>query len=1011
MINVRIFISSPNDVTDERIIASQVIEGLQYDPDLRNAVTLEVVAWDKKGSDTPLLAIMPPQEAINEGLPKPSECDIVIVIFWARMGTPLPTQSFSKPDGSRFLSGTEWEFEDAMQAYRKYGKPTVIVYKRTEDVAFNPKDHDFDDQVKQWRRVEAFFENFYDQDGSAKHGYNKYKAPDDFRSILTEHLRSIVQREIKSQNDNNKDIKGNERPALWKGSPFPGLRSFTYEDALIFFGREIEIDNLVKRLDTKNRHLICIVGASGSGKSSLVAAGLLPRLMSGAIGGSQDWLSIRFSPGEFSGGDPFEAFAKSLMKYFPDTQNADHTFRNIVTELNNYSPDLFDSLLADQVPWSKLFIFIDQFEELFTLVKEQHRTKFITLLGYMKDQVRVRIVLTLRSDFYARCLEFPKLAEILKETTYPLAAPLVHELKDMITKPAQRAGLDFEDELVTRLLRDTGSDTGSLALMAFALQQLYEARNKMGVLTHQAYESFGGVKGAIGRQAQSAFSKLSKQAKNALPKLFTHLVSIDERSIITRRPANEDLLPDDEYTNELITEFTEARLLVRSKRNDSTPIIEVAHEALFGEWKHLHDWLVATEQFLKFKQRLDIDTQDWLQHKANIAFLYRGTRLEEARVWLQSDPLTFSPENHHFIKESWQHHLDQIEEQESLLLALDHRSKLLKAVVDVSLEINSTSRLTAGSHDISNFYDTVAKTIKGAFSLYYVGIFLIDQTNRTAILKAGTGEEGQQMLSAKHNLPIDKNSMIGSCIVEQKARIALDVGAESIRFDNPYLPLTRSEMALPLFIRQMTLGALTIQSTREADFQDDDVSILESLADQLGIAIDNIRLLKQIEKHDRQFHIVKEIIRLAVSSNGRKEALNSIVDLVRQRLDLYYVGIFVLDRNRNTAVLTAGTGLAGKAMITADYALEVNENSMIGWCISNTSPRIANDISKDSVRLNNDYLPETRSEMAIPLMYKDGCIGALTIQSKMLSSFSEEDISVLQSTTDQVAMIIGGNIV
>ena len=158
-LHLRIFISSPGDVADERGIALQLFERLQYDPLLRGRVTIEAVAWDKPGGDAPLLATMTPQEAINQGLLKPSETEIVVVIFWARMGTPLP-DDYLKPDGTRYLSGTEWEYIDAMQAALKTGVPKIVVYRRSEDVAFSPKDPNFAQKVEQWQRVDVFFAAF-----------------------------------------------------------------------------------------------------------------------------------------------------------------------------------------------------------------------------------------------------------------------------------------------------------------------------------------------------------------------------------------------------------------------------------------------------------------------------------------------------------------------------------------------------------------------------------------------------------------------------------------------------------------------------------------------------------------------------------------------------------------------------------------------------------------------------------------------------------------------------------
>jgi hypothetical protein len=139
LLRIRVFLASPGDVSDERALALRVLERLPYDPFLRGRIAVDTVAWDKPGADTPMLATMTPQEAISQQRPKPSECDVVVVIFWSRMGTPLPPE-YVKPDGSAYLSGTEWEYLNALEASQQEGRPKVLVYRRTEEPRFGADD-------------------------------------------------------------------------------------------------------------------------------------------------------------------------------------------------------------------------------------------------------------------------------------------------------------------------------------------------------------------------------------------------------------------------------------------------------------------------------------------------------------------------------------------------------------------------------------------------------------------------------------------------------------------------------------------------------------------------------------------------------------------------------------------------------------------------------------------------------------------------------------------------------
>ncbi|MEO1645793.1 MAG: SIR2 family protein, partial [Chloroflexota bacterium] len=239
---IRVFLASPGDVNEERAVALQVLDMLEYDPLFRKdgagGVSIHAIAWDKPGGDVPMRATKTPQTAIKEGLPKPSDCDIVLVLFWSRMGTPLPHPEYQRDDGSPYLSGTEWEFRDAINAEKKNGKPITLIYRRTEEPKFDRKDRKANEQ---YYKVLDFFDQFRDPDtGALLGGFNEYANPEDFRQKLVNHLRHEL----------NKLLTGVvaplpsdevEAPPLWTGSPFPGLRPFTEKDAPIFFGRGLEV--------------------------------------------------------------------------------------------------------------------------------------------------------------------------------------------------------------------------------------------------------------------------------------------------------------------------------------------------------------------------------------------------------------------------------------------------------------------------------------------------------------------------------------------------------------------------------------------------------------------------------------------------------------------------------------------------------------------------------------------------------------------------------------------------
>ena len=188
-LHFRVFLSSPGDVADERELARRVLKDeLPYDPLLHGRVTFEVISWDEPTAHIPLLANLEPQESVNRGMPKPSACDVVVVVLWSRMGTPLPPEIprarrvpslDGTPWAERYLSGTEWEYEDALASPNE-PKPATLVYRRTEDPSVQLNDPDLEQKREQYARVKQFFHRFCNPDGSLAGGFDTYATPSQF---------------------------------------------------------------------------------------------------------------------------------------------------------------------------------------------------------------------------------------------------------------------------------------------------------------------------------------------------------------------------------------------------------------------------------------------------------------------------------------------------------------------------------------------------------------------------------------------------------------------------------------------------------------------------------------------------------------------------------------------------------------------------------------------------------------------------------------------------------------
>ncbi|MBV1856621.1 nSTAND1 domain-containing NTPase [Catellatospora tritici] len=643
--HLRIFLSSPGDVAAERSIARMIVDQLQYDPLVRGQATLEVVAWDQAGAGAPLLATETPQASINRGMPRPGECDIVVVILWSRLGTPLPFPDYRKPDGGPYLSGTEWEYHDAIAAADDGGRPAVLVYRRTTKVLLDAETADVDELLNQKRLVNAFFEQMHDRGtGAILRGYKSYDSPDGFRNELVHDLKTVVQRALTGEAGQpaapSSPAAGAPR---WQGSPFPGLRAFTPHDAPIYFGRGRETDALAERVASSS--FVAVVGASGSGKSSLVGAGLIPRLQVDADWnlphfdtGARRWLGLRLTPGEV-GDSPFDSLADKLAPMRGTEAAA--LARELAAQ---------PAVIGEWLPGGRSLMFIDQFEELFTMVDKAHIDGWIELLDAAAAGGRCHVVITLRADFYHRCLALPRLARLLEAGHFPLAAP-TDTLHDMIALPAERADLRFAEGLPGRVLIDTADNPDALPLLAYTLDELYRTCGADRQLTHASYDQLGGVQGAIGTRAEHVFTTmLDGQARARFSTVFHHLVAIGERGWATRRRARAVSVAADAPARRFVDVLTNARLLVQGRDEADDPVVYVAHEALFRSWPRLARWIDTTRDDLILEEKVRAAAAEWDANARAEAFLWPHERLTPVYEMLTRLPATLDPVTVEFIR-------------------------------------------------------------------------------------------------------------------------------------------------------------------------------------------------------------------------------------------------------------------------------------------------------------------------------------------------------------------------
>jgi formylglycine-generating enzyme required for sulfatase activity len=623
----RVFLSSPGDVRDEREEARKVLRRLENEPQFKNRIHIEEIAWDNPDAPTILDAHLTPQEAINRKLPLPSACDVVVVVFWSRMGTPLP-KDMRKPDGSAYRSGTEWEYIDAIKAAKAQGKPQVWLFRRTERTLFDDADPEFEKKLQQKQAVKRFFDELQDASGALNSSYNPYEKTHEFARLLESALREALSKRLQALAPPADSPKAARQPATaaikpdWTGgNPYRGLKAFADQEAdiRVFFGRGREADELLEKL-RKGARVLAIIGASGVGKSSLAAAGLLPRLLPGVIPGVTAWLKIRFTPAEKSR-DPLANLYQAL---YPHLDSSAGNSLERLAQAPAYIETLASQALRKQPASAKLLLYIDQFEELFTTrVDADKRQPFVAVMAVLAQSERVCLLWTLRADYYQDCTQFPQLAELLRAASYPLAMPGGRALLDIIESPARIAGLTVDDGLTTALLDKYGKDSSKdLALLEFTLEQLYEAKKADATcLRLEDYQALGEMAGAIDRQGEEAIGDGADEG--ALWAVFEALAEVSvQGGAVRRRAWKSDFAPGEQA---LIEKLIHARLLASDLDKNGQAWVEVAHETVLRAWQRYARWLDEHKKFLLWRKRFDEDQSQNLH--------LGGARLAEALRW------------------------------------------------------------------------------------------------------------------------------------------------------------------------------------------------------------------------------------------------------------------------------------------------------------------------------------------------------------------------------------------
>ncbi|HWB13367.1 MAG TPA: NACHT and WD repeat domain-containing protein [Pirellulales bacterium] len=642
---IKVFVSSPGDVGEERRAAGRIINRLA--DHYRAVCSIEPYFWE--------YAKITSHFDFQTQIPRMEDFDVCVCILWSRLGTPLTVE------GTLYQSGTEYEIKQSKLSFERLRKPLLFVYRRKSAPDFDSGPEPKRSEAReQYQKLQRFFaDHFQGGTTGCLRASHSYESRAEFEDKFGHQLQEIIHARL-----------AEERKAAvrWdRGSPFRGLQSFNYEDSAVFCGRNADVyritEKLLKQYAAKRGVFLLLLGPSGCGKSSLAKAGVLSELYHRAsASGPINFRHAVLRPAlGATNPDPMASLASALQQetalpdIAPDVLEQLHrapgNSQQIVDEALRHI-DGYPSNAGRPAEPPKLILIVDQLEELFTYsgTTDRQRVDFARALLSLKESGTTWIVATLRQDFYDVYCKVPELLALKgSDGQYDLSPPVAAEIEQIIFEPARAAGLRYETrpdgtDLFDMIRQSAASRPGSLPLLEFCLEQLYQKMeqrlNKAGTTTGlkdlliDDYRQAGGMEGIITSQAEKAYQSVPDECRNTevLRKLLRMLVHVSsEDGAVTRRVASFEEINSDPRVAALAKAFDRERLLTVNG-----DCYELTHEAVLKNWQESRNWLDAEGPLLRARSRLQaVYFEPWKEAmntggNARKAYLPRGLPLEAA---------------------------------------------------------------------------------------------------------------------------------------------------------------------------------------------------------------------------------------------------------------------------------------------------------------------------------------------------------------------------------------------
>jgi len=668
MEKISLFVSSPGDVLPERDAVTRVVN--RINDEQNGLLEIRDIRWEN--------AYYGAHDTFQSQIIEAEACDLVICIFWRRLGSELPP-NFPKrmQNGKPFPSGTVYELMTALEARAQKSIPDVWVYKKSQPVADPIRDpEEMARRLRQWQALEDFWKEFFiTAQGQFAAAYNWFETVEQFEATVEKNLRAWL-------TDKGLLLARPSWSLSESGSPFRGLEAFDLEHERIMFGRgrltERAVESLQRNL-VSNRGFLLLIGESGSGKSSLARAGVLPRLLrlTGEGGGRADvWRLSRMSIA--AGEDPFDRLAGILYQgeALPELQQSDFPTPSalgdamrrggtvavapVVTALGRVAEAFRAKESLDRPAIARLALLLDQLEALFA-ASEPEQNRFAALIRGLVDTGLVAVVATLRSDYYvAYCRPDDLRALKASGTAIDVPMPGAEGISDIVRNPAKAAGLTYGvDQESGEALDDTlihaTSGRDALPLLQFTLEKLFEALTArlsarglgLGnaapedlVLEPADYRALGGLEGAIGLVAEKAFRALDAKAQACLPQLVRALLRRAANGMISEPALKADIVKSDAMAR-LVDALLAARILVAETPSGETSearnaTIRFAHEAVIRGWPAVRDSVAADESFFRIREEITDAERRWREKgRQEDRLIAPGQPLAEARALVQ----------------------------------------------------------------------------------------------------------------------------------------------------------------------------------------------------------------------------------------------------------------------------------------------------------------------------------------------------------------------------------------